>query len=51
MRNNGKLLVFERLDGDKKNDPDNTVEAIRIDAPICDVDAHLNYVTATGIDV
>ena len=29
----------------------NIAEAIRIGVPICDVNAHLNYVTAAGIDV
>ncbi len=54
MRNNGKLLEFERLDGGKKyylDDPVNIAEAIRIGAPTCDDNAHLNYVTATSIDV
>jgi hypothetical protein len=53
MRNNEKLLVFERLDGDKKkmNDPISITKVVRIGAPTCDVNAHLNYVTATGIDV
>ena len=36
----------------KLDDPVNITEAIRIGAPTwCDVNAHLNYVTATGIDV
>ena len=35
----------------KLDDPVNIAEAIRIGAPTCDVNAHLNYVTATGIDV
>ncbi len=52
MRNNMKLLMFERLDGDKKlDDPVNIAKAIRIGAPTCDVNAHLNCVTAMGRDV
>jgi hypothetical protein len=34
----------------KPDDPVNITEAVRIGAPTCDVNAHLNYVTATGID-
>jgi len=33
------------------DDPINIAKAIRICAPICDVNAHLNYVTAARIDV
>jgi len=29
----------------------NMAEAVRIGAPTCGVNAHLNYATATGIDV
>ena len=51
MRNNGKLLVFERLDGGTKlDDPINIEEAIRIGAPTRDVNAHINYATTNGID-
>jgi hypothetical protein len=35
----------------KLDDPVNIAEAVRIVAPTCDVNAHVNYVTATGIDV
>jgi len=53
MRNNEKLLELARLDGDNKklDDPVNIAKAIRIGAPTCDVNAHLNYVTATGFYV
>ena len=53
MRNNGKMLVLARLDGDKKMDDHvNTSEAIRIGAPTCDVIAHLEkYDNVPGIDV
>ena len=46
--------MLERLDGGNKDyleDPVNIAEAIRIGAPTCDVNAHVNYVNATGIDV
>ena len=57
MRNNEKLLVFERLDGDIKNWiillTYNIAEAIRIDGALtCGDSAHLNYyVNATRINV
>ncbi len=35
----------------KPDDPVNIAEAIRIGAPTCDVNAHINYVTTTGIYV
>jgi hypothetical protein len=35
----------------KLYDPVNAAEDVEIGAPTCDVNAHLNYVTATGIDV
>ena len=35
----------------KLDDPVNIIEADRIGAPTCDMNAHLNYVTATGINV
>ena len=35
----------------KLDDPVNIAKAARIGAPTCDVNAHLNYVAATGIDV
>ena len=35
----------------KLDNPVNIAEAIRIGAPTCEVNAHLNYVNATGIDV
>ncbi len=53
MRNIEKLLELDRLNGDNKklDDPVKIAEAIRIGAPTCDVNAHLNYIIATGIDV
>jgi len=54
MRNNAELFRFERLDGGNEeyiDDPANIAEAIRISAPTCGVNAHLNYVIAIGIDV
>ena len=35
----------------KLDDPVNIAEAVRIVAPTCDVNAHLNDVIATGMDV
>ncbi len=35
----------------KLDDPVNIAKAFRIGAPTCDVNAHLNFVSATGIDV
>jgi len=35
----------------KLDDLVNIAEAIRLGAPACDVNGHLNYVTAIGIDV
>ncbi len=35
----------------KLHNPVNVAEAFRIDTPTCDVNAHLNYVVATGMDV
>ena len=47
--------MFERLEAirreQKLDDPIKIAEAIRIGAPICDVNAHLNYVSSSGIDV
>ena len=53
MRSNAKMLDFKRLDGgnQKLMDPVNIVKAIHNGAPTCVVNAHLNYVTATRIDV
>jgi len=44
--------VLESLNGDKKvDDQVNISKAFRIGAPTCDANAHLNYVTTSGIDV
>jgi hypothetical protein len=51
MRNNGTLLVIDHLDEKKLIGPIDIVEAIRIGAPTCDINVHLNYAIATGIDV
>jgi hypothetical protein len=53
MRNGEKLLELERLNGDNKKLDDLVyiAEVVRIGAPTCDVNSHLNYVTATGINV
>ena len=43
--------MFRRQQEKLIDDPVNIAEAILIGAPICDVNARLNYVTATGIYV
>jgi len=49
MRNNGNRVIRQRQE--KIDDHVNMVEAIRIGAPTCDINAYLNYIIATGIDV
>ncbi len=53
MRNSESLLngADAKRRQQKLDDFVNIAEDVRIGAPTCDVNAHLNYVTATGIDV